>query len=124
MIVSDRTSVMATSSLHVPVTVMVLGPFWGSAASAALMLKYVPPLPPGQPTVTSDACAAAGSRMHVSKIAKTEALNRRFFLTVMLLFFKIFHRSLSWKFARASRICLRHTTRHLETPQAPSTDKT
>src|SRR6266853_3852378 len=79
MIVSDRTSVMDTSSLHVPVTVMVLGPFWGSAPSAVLMLW------PGQTTVTSVACAAAGSRKKVSKTANTEALNTRFIFMAMLL---------------------------------------
>src|SRR5258708_603028 len=79
MIVSDRTSVMDTSSLHVPVTVMVLGPFWGSAASAALMLW------PGQSTVTSVACAPAGSRKKVSKTANTDALNTRFIFMAMLL---------------------------------------
>jgi hypothetical protein len=54
------------------------------------MLAYVPPLPPGQPTVTFAACAAAGSRMNDSKVAKTEVLNRRFFLMIMLLFFIFF----------------------------------
>src|SRR6266853_6176927 len=81
MIVSDRTSMMDTSSLHVPVTVMVLGPFGGSAASVVLMLC------PGQTTVTSVACAAAGSRKNDSKIADTEAPNTRVVLMPMLLSF-------------------------------------
>jgi len=66
---------------------MVLGPVWPIAASAARMLEYVPPLPPGQPTVTFAAWAIAGSRKNVSKIADTEAPNTRFFLMAMLLSF-------------------------------------
>jgi len=48
-------------STHVPLTVMVLGPCGSRELSAAVMLGYVPPLPPGQPTVTFAACAAAGA---------------------------------------------------------------
>ena len=81
---------MKMFSTHVPLTVMVLGPCGSRVLSAAVMLGYVPPLPPGQPTVAFAACAAAGSRKEVTKIANTKPLNVRFFLKAMLLFFKFF----------------------------------
>src|SRR6516162_1898530 len=71
MIVSDRTSLIDTFSLHVPVTVMVLGP-WGRAATAVLRLA------PGQFTATLLACAITGSRKNVNKIANTETLDTPF----------------------------------------------
>jgi hypothetical protein len=86
-IVIDRALLSETFSEHVPVTVMMLGPVWPIAASAALMLGNALAPPPGQTTVASAACAAAGSREKASKITGTGALNRRFVLKVMLLSF-------------------------------------
>src|SRR5467141_570189 len=97
----ESASLMETLSVQVPVTMMVLGPVWPTAFSASVMLVYVPPLPPGQPTVTFPARAAAGSRKKVSKIANTGPLNAGRFLMAMLL-------SFFWYGSGDAAICGKH----------------